>query len=289
LLQTDPQKRATARMALAHPWMQRGNAVELGSSSEAADAMQRHSLVLHSLQDFASMEALHKVALEVVAFTAPPASFDELRKLFKAIDVDNSGTITFDEFRDAMSKYPEIPEGQVRRLFEAVDLTRRGEVDYNSFLAATLAAQQTIGEPTLRTAFSVLDRDCDGIITKADLMNTVGQAVAEEDIDKMLKELSIAEDQRIFYADFQRIMTHPTRYQNVGNHFHPTRRDMKLGKSLSMDNIKLDMTASPGLSGPSSPPPRPIPPRRLSTEPARLSRDAAAALQAETVRLSTTN
>ena len=110
----DPSRRATAKEALGHGWLERGEAVEM--RTDAADSLQRHSLVLRSLQDFASMEALHKVALEVVAFTAPPSTFDELRKLFKTIDVDNSGTISFDEFKEAMSNYPEIPEAQVRRL-----------------------------------------------------------------------------------------------------------------------------------------------------------------------------
>ena len=34
-----------------------------------AEQMLRNSLVLHSLQDFMHAEAMHKVALEVVAFT----------------------------------------------------------------------------------------------------------------------------------------------------------------------------------------------------------------------------
>ena len=80
----------------------------------------------------------------MVAFTAPPASFDELRKLFKAIDTDNSGTISYEELKTAMESYPEIPEVQVRRLFEAVDMNHNGEVEYNSFLAATYSAQQAL-------------------------------------------------------------------------------------------------------------------------------------------------
>ena len=270
LLQKDPRLRATARRALADPWMQQANAIELRSSADAARSLQQNSLVLRSLQDFASMEALHKVALEVVAFTAPPSSFDELRKLFKTIDVDNSGTITFDEFQNAMSQYPEIPEPQVRRLFDSVDLTHNGQIDYNSFLAATLTAQQTIGEPTLRTAFSVLDRDCDGIITKDDLMATVGQACSEAEIDEMLNQID-ADHTRIFYADFQRLMTEPSRYKQVGKYLNAPPR-MKIEKALSMDNIKLDMTTTPV----DSPMKKAPPVRRLSTEPSRLTADAQA-------------
>ena len=107
------------------------------------------------------------------------------RMLFKMVDTDNSGTISYEELKKAMENYPEIPEVQVRRLFEAVDMNHKGEVEYSSFLAATCSAQQVIGEPTLRTAFSVLDRDSDGVITKEDLMETVGQACSEEEIDQV--------------------------------------------------------------------------------------------------------
>ena len=185
LLQRDPKARFTAKQALEDPWIKQMCASQRGAATTPAEEMQRNSLVLHSLQDFMHAEAMHKVALEVVAFTAPPASFDELRKLFKAIDTDNSGTISYEELKKAMENYPEIPEVQVRRLFEAVDMNHKGEVEYNSFLAATCSAQQVIGEPTLRTAFSVLDRDSDGVITKEDLMETVGQACSEEEIDQV--------------------------------------------------------------------------------------------------------
>lgn len=270
LLQKDPHQRATARDCLADPWMQQANRDLRRSSYDAALSLQRNSLVLRSLQDFASMEALHKVALEVVAFTAPPSSFDELRKLFKEIDVDTSGTISFDEFRDAMSKYPEIPEAQVRRLFDSVDLTHNNQIDYNSFLAATLTAQQTIGEPTLRTAFSVLDRDCDGIITKDDLMATVGQACNEAEIDEMLRQIDVDADfTKIFYADFQRLMTKPSSYTQVGKYLNNPR--MRIEKALSMDNINLDMTKT------AEPSPEPTFKRlrRLSTEPSSLLTESA--------------
>lgn len=260
LLHRDPKSRFTAKQALNDPWIKQMCASNANATT-LAEEMQRNSLVLHSLQDFMHAEAMHKVALEVVAFTAPPASFDELRKLFKAIDTDNSGTISYEELRTAMENYPEIPEVQVRRLFEAVDMNNKGEVEYNSFLAATCSAQQVIGEPTLRTAFSVLDRDSDGIITKDDLMETVGQACSEEEIDQMLAQLDL-DATRIFYADFQHMMTNPTRYGQIGRHLRPQRLNRK---AITMGAINLDVIAQQP-----SPPTR-VPPRREATEPSRLS------------------
>ena len=323
LLQRDPKARFTAKQALEDPWIKQMCASQRGAATTPAEEMQRNSLVLHSLQDFMHAEAMHKVALEVVAFTAPPASFDELRKLFKAIDTDNSGTISYEELKTAMENYPEIPEVQVRRLFEAVDMNNKGEVEYNSFLAATCSAQQVIGEPTLRTAFSVLDRDSDGIITKEDLMETVGQACSEEEIDQvsprrplhlctssasapplhllctpplpllhvsstlpprflhtcappprqMLAQLDL-DATRIFYADFQHMMTNPSRYGQIGRHLRPQRLNKK---ALSMSSINLDginqgsFSQEPSSRGSRRSPPTRVPPRREATEPSKLA------------------
>ena len=327
LLHRDPRSRATAKHALDDPWIKQMCASH-ATATTPAEEMQRNSLVLHSLQDFMHAEAMHKVALEVVAFTAPPASFDELRKLFKAIDTDNSGTISYEELKTAMENYPEIPEVQVRRLFEAVDMNNKGEVEYNSFLAATCSAQQVIGEPTLRTAFSVLDRDSDGIITKEDLMETVGQACSEEEIDQvshaaggglctssapplapplhllctssahllrtsfvpplappmdhlshllracappprqMLAQLDL-DATRIFYADFQHMMTNSSRYGQIGRHLRPQRRNKK---ALTMGSINLEgLNQEPDSRGGRRSPPTRVPPRREASEPSRLA------------------
>lgn len=267
LLHRDPRSRATAKHALDDPWIKQMCASH-ATATTPAEEMQRNSLVLHSLQDFMHAEAMHKVALEVVAFTAPPASFDELRKLFKAIDTDNSGTISYEELKTAMENYPEIPEVQVRRLFEAVDMNNKGEVEYNSFLAATCSAQQVIGEPTLRTAFSVLDRDSDGIITKEDLMETVGQACSEEEIDQMLAQLDL-DATRIFYADFQHMMTNSSRYGQIGRHLRPQRRNKK---ALTMGSINLEgINQEPDSRGGRRSPPTRVPPRREASEPSRLA------------------
>ena len=87
-------------------------------------------------------------------------------------------------------------------MFVATDVTHTGEIAYTEFIAATLAAQQSITEPTVRTAFSMLDVDGDGVVTKADLMRTVGQVCPEEDVDAMLRGR-----EKLYFQDFLQLMT----------------------------------------------------------------------------------
>ena len=59
-----------------------------------------------------------QVILEILAFTTPSENLEELRRLFVAMDADGSGSITLDEFREALSKNPEVQITEVERLFK---------------------------------------------------------------------------------------------------------------------------------------------------------------------------
>ena len=81
----------------------------------------------------------------------------------------------------------------------------------------------------------------------------------------MLAELDL-DTTRIFYADFQRMMTNPTRYAHIGRHLRPQRL---LKRALTLGSINLDVMQQK----PPSPPAR-VPPRREATVPNRLSVEA---------------
>ena len=122
------------------------------------------------------------------------------------MDADATGTISLEEFRSALSKHPEISSAEVERLFHVMDVTNKGSVDYNEFLAATLATQRRLDEPSLRAAFAMLDVDGDGVITKADLMRTMGSAgSAESAVDEMFAQLHCTSG-RLYFGDFLRLM-----------------------------------------------------------------------------------
>lgn len=66
---------------------------------------------------------------------------------------------------------------QVERIFRAMDLNQGGEVDLHEFLAATLSRDNgliTASSPSLGAAFSLLDRDGDGFLTRDDLVSLLG-------------------------------------------------------------------------------------------------------------------
>ena len=188
LLTKDPKHRMSAHDALAHPWIKQRSNIH---ASDAAEDLAKHAEVVAALQAYSHTGQLQKVALECIAFATPPAKMAELREMFHHIDTDDTGTITKEEFRHAMSQHPEIPLAQVDLMFQAMDTTHTGMVDYSEFLAAAISSQQQMDAPSVNTIFGLLDRDGDGFVSAYDLMDVLGMGETSFEIKEVEEMLRI--------------------------------------------------------------------------------------------------
>jgi len=202
LMKKAPKDRLSASEAVKHPWIQHKSKVHQGE--DAAHALQKHSEVVDSLVSFGEADDLKKLALEVIAFSTPPSKLDELRKLFQSMDTDDSGTLSFEEFKNAMAQHPEISQDHLKSLFEKMDVSHNGEVDYTEFLAATVSTQSNlVARGSIKAAFAALDRDGDGYITKSDLHHAL-EGIEEASLEKYMHG---ADDKgRVTYAKFKETM-----------------------------------------------------------------------------------
>jgi serine/threonine protein kinase len=203
LMQKRPKDRLSATAAKDHPWIK--HASTLHSGEDAAHEMARHNEIVDALQNFCEADDLKKLALEVIAFSTPPAKLTELRDMFVKIDVDDSGTISLQEFKDAMALHPEVPQDRVEQMFKDMDIDHSGEVDYSEFLSATLAAQKH-SNASVMAAFNTLDVDGDGFITKNDLVKALDGQMTEDSIMDMLQHADASG--RVNFQVFKRIVLH---------------------------------------------------------------------------------
>jgi calcium-dependent protein kinase len=90
LLEKDPTKRYTLEQALAHPWVH-------GAPDKPLDKS-----LLSSLLSFNARNKFKKIALRLVASNMTAAAVAQLRTEFMKIDVDNTGTITHKEMKQAL-------------------------------------------------------------------------------------------------------------------------------------------------------------------------------------------
>lgn len=208
LLRKDPHERLSAAEALSHAWVRSKS--KLRSGAGAALELCRRGEIVGAVEQYCdSGDSFRRLVLESMAFCTPPSRVDSLRSMFVAMDVDDSGTISLAEFKQAMDLRPEISARRAELLFERMDLNCSGDVDYLEFLSATISSRPPSprrGRCRAQAAFSILDRDGDGFIGAEDLALVAKGAYSEAEVGEMLA--AHGTDGRIDFGNFQKLVEH---------------------------------------------------------------------------------
>lgn len=200
MLQVDPKARPSAAAILAHPWVR----IDGNASDEPIDIT-----VIARMKQFKDTNKFKKVALKVIAESLSEEEIVGLVQMFKSMDTDNSGTITFDELKEGLTKLgTKISESEVRQLMEAADVDGNGSIDYVEFVTATMHKNRMERENRLYKAFLYFDEDRSGYITLEELKHVLNQYnVADEKlIQNMIDEVDVDHDGMINYDEFVAMM-----------------------------------------------------------------------------------
>ncbi|XP_027934543.1 calcium-dependent protein kinase 11-like [Vigna unguiculata] len=231
MLVKDPMKRISAHEVLCHPWI---------VNDSAAPDKPLDPIVLTHLKHFSTMNKLKKMALRVIAERLSEEEIGGLKELFKVIDTDNSGTITFEELKEGLrSMGSNLVESEIKSLMEAADIDNSGSIDYGEFLAATLHLNKMEREENLVAAFSYFDKDGSGYITIDELLQaTKDFGLGDVHLDEMIREIDQDNDGRIDYSEFAAMMK---------------RVDPDVGRSRTMDgNLNSNIADAFGMKNSSS-------------------------------------
>ncbi|KAK7291500.1 hypothetical protein RIF29_06694 [Crotalaria pallida] len=199
MLDQNPRTRLTAHEVLSHPWIVDDN---------IAPDKPLDSAVLSRLKQFSAMNKLKKMALRVIAERLSEEEIGGLKELFRMIDTDNSGTITFDELKDGLKRVgSELMESEIKDLMEAADIDNSGTIDYGEFIAATVHLNKLEREENLLSAFSYFDKDGSGYITLDEIQQACKDFGLDDiHIDDMIKEIDQDNDGQIDYGEFAAMM-----------------------------------------------------------------------------------
>ncbi|XP_039058849.1 LOW QUALITY PROTEIN: calcium-dependent protein kinase SK5-like [Hibiscus syriacus] len=227
MLDRNPKRRLTAHQVLCHPWI---------VDDTIAPDKPLDSAVLSRLKQFSAMNKLKKMALRVIAERLSEEEIGGLKELFKMIDTDNSGTITFEELKDGLKRVgSELMESEIKDLMDAADIDNNGSIDYGEFLAATVHLNKLEREENLVGAFSFFDKDGSGYITIDELQQACKEfGLSDVHLDEMIKEIDQDNDGQIDYGEFAAMM----RKGNGGIGRRTMRRTINLGDALGLNGSK---------------------------------------------------
>ncbi|OEL21794.1 Calcium-dependent protein kinase 4 [Dichanthelium oligosanthes] len=199
MLRSPPADRLTAHQVLCHPWI-----CENGVAPDRA----LDPAVLSRLKQFSAMNRLKKMALRVIAQSLSEEELAGLKEMFKAMDTDGSGAITFEELKEGLRRHgSNLRESEIRDLMEAADVDRSGTIDYDEFIAATVHMSKLEREEHLLAAFAYFDKDGSGYITVDELEQACREHnMADVGIDDIIREVDQDNDGRIDYGEFVAMM-----------------------------------------------------------------------------------
>ncbi|XP_055818931.1 calcium-dependent protein kinase 26-like [Solanum dulcamara] len=199
MLVRDPKKRLTAHEVLCHPWVQ----IDGVAPDKPLD-----SAIFTRLTQFSAMNKLKKMAIRVIAERLSEEEIAGLKEMFKMIDTDNSGQITFDELKIGFKKFgTNLNESEIRDLMKAADIDNSGTIDYGEFVAAMLHANKIEKEDYLFAAFSYFDKDGSGYITADELQKACEEfGIEDVHLEEIIQEADQDNDGRIDYNEFVAMM-----------------------------------------------------------------------------------
>ncbi|CAI9722077.1 calcineurin subunit B type 1 [Octopus vulgaris] len=124
---------------------------------------------------------------------------DEIKRLgkrFRKLDLDNSGSLSIDEFMSL----PELQQNPlVQRVIDIFDTDGNGEVDFKEFIeGVSQFSVKGDKESKLRFAFKIYDMDKDGFISNGELFQVLKMMVGSNLKDTQLQQIV---DKTIIHAD----------------------------------------------------------------------------------------
>ncbi|KAH9614135.1 hypothetical protein KSS87_018681 [Heliosperma pusillum] len=218
MLEPDPKKRLTAKQVLEHSWLQ---------NAKKAPNVPLGDVVKSRLKQFAMMNRFKRKALRVgflvIADFLSNQEVEDIKELFKRIDVDDDGVVSIEELKAGLLKFGSmLEESEVQMLIEAVDTYGKGTLDYGEFVAVSLHLHKMANDEHLQKAFSYFDKDSNGYIEPEELQN----ALMEDGLDDcvnvandIFQEVDTDKDGKISYDEFVAMMKTGTDWRKASRHY----------------------------------------------------------------------
>eukprot|EP00929_Paragymnodinium_shiwhaense_P014606 TRINITY_DN122532_c0_g1_i1.p1 TRINITY_DN122532_c0_g1~~TRINITY_DN122532_c0_g1_i1.p1 ORF type:complete len:670 (+),score=126.34 TRINITY_DN122532_c0_g1_i1:80-2089(+) len=210
LLVVEPEARLSAKECFDHPWILKADIFpveahalqrtrsQLSKSTTDTDLTYSQRVtsqpyspaeVLDDIRKYSQSSRLRRAALAMLAHHLTSVDLDSIKHTFLSWDTDRSGTITRENWRDAMGADLDLGEDELEFLFDQMDYSQDGEIEYCEFLAAIMLSRISLSERHLRETFDLFDVSRTGYVTASDLKRVFGGSQFEElDISECLTE-----------------------------------------------------------------------------------------------------
>ena len=131
---------------------------------------------------------------------------DELKRMFKEFDKEDKGTISKEVFVAQIEKIDGsiVSKEIIGEIFSKLDLDGSGTISYNEFLTSIIDSRKILTEDRLEKAFKMFDRDENGFLSVDEIKSFFGGD--EKTWKKVLKEVDKNGDGEVDFEEFKTMM-----------------------------------------------------------------------------------
>lgn len=213
MLTYDQKKRVSADGALQHPWIVNFNKLRKDKNK---DDIENAFVLRKPFEMLKKFNAKQKLQQATIAFLVHHASSNEmvkdLRKIFKEIDENGDGTLSYDEIKNGFKKYykdEDIAEKELETLIKNMDQDNNKCIEYEEFLRATVDLEILLSNENLKLAFNSFDTLRVGKLSFNDIKKILGVIESDNDnvlIKTILMEIDKNGDGEISFEEFKELM-----------------------------------------------------------------------------------
>lgn len=204
LLTYNQDNRPSAQEALSHPWITELSNIAVDESMALG--------ALSNLKDFRADQTLKQATFAFIASQLLSKSEkDNLARVFKAFDKNGDGKLSMEEVKEGYLEHygRSMGDEEVERMFRAVDTDNSGFIDYSEFVVAAMNEKNLTTNEKLEAAFKMFDKDGSGSISADEIKKVLGQgqnALNTKVIDEIMNQVDENGDGEISYDEFVTMM-----------------------------------------------------------------------------------
>ncbi|GMI90090.1 calcium-dependent protein kinase 24 [Hibiscus trionum] len=202
MLDPNPRTRITVQQVFEHTWIE---------NLENARNVNLGEHVRTRIKHFSLMNKFKKEVLRVVADNLPDEQVDSIIEMFRMMDTDENGNLSFEELRDGLRKIGHtLDDPDVQMLMEAADMDGNGTLSQDEFVIMAVHLKRMDGsDELLSQAFGVFDKNQSGYIELEELQEALSHDhdnLHQQLIKDIMADVDKNKDGRISYDEFKAMM-----------------------------------------------------------------------------------
>jgi Ca2+-binding EF-hand superfamily protein len=203
MLEIDPSKRISAQSALDHHWIKNVNRMKFNTVDQ-----KYFESVLKNIYEFNAREKLQQATIAyIVHFLYNSKEIEDLKKVFKKLDQNGDGQLTYLELKNGIEYYfgKYKIEADLNKIIQEIDGDNDGWISYEEFLRVSINQEKLLDEKNLKLAFDRFDLDKDGRLSKDEIKKVLG-TTDNEYINILINYIDDNNDGYINFEEFKNLM-----------------------------------------------------------------------------------